>query len=92
MPENLPMNTLPTLPDARGNLVRPGDRIRILGVSLDPDMEDDERDMVDYMIGSVCEVESIDRFGQAWVTMWWNNGDGVQTTTIALTSAQIERV
>lgn len=86
------MNTLSTLTDARGNLVQAGDRVRILAVSLDPDMEDDDRDMVDYMVGAICEVESIDRFGQAWVTMWWNNGDGVQTTTIALTTAQMERV
>lgn len=86
------MNTPASLPDAKGIPVVQGDYVRILDVTPDPDMDDDDRDMVEYMIGSICEVDSIDEYGQAWVTMWWNNVEGVITTTVALESSQMERV
>lgn len=78
--------------DAHGVPVCAGDHVRILAVNFDPDMDDDDRDMIEFMIGSVCEIERIDTEGQAWVVMWWNNVEGVLTTSVALVSDQIEGV
>ncbi|HEY6895870.1 MAG TPA: hypothetical protein VI279_01310 [Rhodocyclaceae bacterium] len=86
------MNAVATLNDARGVPVAAGDRVRILAVSPDPDMDEDDRDMIEFMIGSVCEVDRIDAAGQAWVTMWWSCADGVATSSVALEGEQIERV
>lgn len=77
--------------DIQNRIVQAGDKVRILGVSMDADLEDDERDMIDFMVGSVCEVDRVDADGCAWVTMWWNCAEGVATTTVALSPAQIER-
>lgn len=82
----------PSIPDRHGQPVRAGDNVRILKLSLDPDLDDDDRDMFDFMIGAICEVERVDAEGQAWVVMWWNNVEGVLTTTVALTPDQFERV
>lgn len=86
------MNAVATLNDARGAPVAAGDQVRILAVSPDPDMDEDDREMIEFMIGSVCEVDRIDATGQAWVTMWWSCADGVATSSVALEGEQIERV
>jgi hypothetical protein len=86
------MNAVATLNDARGAPVAAGDQVRILAVSPDPDMDEDDREMIEFMIGSVCEVDRIDAAGQAWVTMWWSCADGVATSSVALEGEQIERV
>lgn len=83
---------LASMPDVHGEAVSAGDHVRILAVNFDPDMDDDDRDMIDFMIGSVCEVERIDADGLAWVVMWWNNVEGVLTTSVALESHQCEKV
>lgn len=82
----------PSIPDRHGQPVRAGDNVRILDLTLDPDLDDDDRDMFDFMIGAICDVERVDAEGQAWVVMWWNNVEGVLTTTVALTPDQFERV
>lgn len=86
------MQAAATLPDRHGNPVAIGDEVRVLSVNLDPDMEDDEREMFEFMKGSICEVERIDGDGRAWVTMWWSCEDGNATTSIGLERHQMERV
>jgi hypothetical protein len=55
-------------------------------------MDDDEREMVEYMVGSICEVDRIDARGRAWVTMWWSCGDGTAATSVGLAANEMERV
>lgn len=86
------MQELATLTDKHGNPVSIGDEVRVLSVSLDGDMEDDEREMFEFMIGAICEVERIDTTGRAWVTMWWSCGDGNATTSVGLERHQMELV
>lgn len=78
--------------DRLGQAVEVGDEVRVLHVSIDPDIDDDEREMFEFMIGSTCEVERFDEAGRAWVTMWWSTGDGNATTSIGLAPFQMERV
>lgn len=82
----------PSIPDRHGQPVRAGDNVRILDLTLDPDLDDDDRDMFDFMIGAICEVERVDAEGQAWVVMWWNNVEGVLSTSVGLEPHQCERV
>lgn len=89
------MNPPPVTPatvDRSGQPVGLGDRVRILDVTTDPDMDDDDRDMFVDMIGSVCEVERIDAEGAAWVAIWWNGFDGPLLTTVGLAPAQMDKV
>ncbi|MCB1886265.1 MAG: hypothetical protein KDH20_01550 [Rhodocyclaceae bacterium] len=78
--------------DTRGHAVAVGDRIRILDITPDPDMDEDELEMVRFMIGSECEVDRIDEGGLVWVSMWWSCGDGTATSCAGLSSGQFERV
>jgi len=77
--------------DCNGAQVVPGDLVQILGVTPDPDMDEDDLDMFMEMIGSTCEVEAIDPAGNAWVTVWWNTVDGSLTTTVGLEPKQMRR-
>ena len=86
------MNKMPATVDRLGRPVVPGDRVRVLGVTLAPDMDDDDRDMFVDMIGAVCEVERIDADGAAWVAIWWNGFDGPLLTTVGLAPAQMDKV
>lgn len=78
--------------DAKGASVQTGDKVRILAVSRAPDMEDDDVDMIEFMIGSICDIDRVDAEGFAWVTMWWSCAEGVATSTVALAPHQMERV
>ncbi|MCB1955836.1 MAG: hypothetical protein KDG55_09175 [Rhodocyclaceae bacterium] len=78
--------------DRRGMDVSEGDRVRILGITPDPDMDEDELEMVRFMIGSECEVDRIDATGLVWVSMWWSCGDGTATSCVGLESSQFERL
>jgi hypothetical protein len=78
--------------DKRGRPVVVGDMVRVLAVSPDPDMDDDEREMIEFMVGSICEVERIDPAGRAWVTMWWSCGDGTATSSVGLAAREMEKV
>lgn len=86
------MQELATLTDKHGQPIAIGDEVRVLAVSLDPDIEDDEREMFEFMVGSICEIERIDDTGRAWVTMWWSCTDGNATTSVGLEPHQMERV
>jgi len=83
--------TVTTTVDREGEVIAIGDLVQILGVTPDPDMDEDDLDMFMEMIGSTCEVEAIDDDGLAWVTVWWNTVDGSLTTTVGLEPRQMRR-
>lgn len=78
--------------DKLGRPVAVGDTVKVLGVSPGEDLDDDEREMIEFMIGSVCEVERIDAAGRAWVSMWWSCGDGSAATSVGLAAEEMEKV
>jgi hypothetical protein len=77
--------------DRHGQPVATGDRVKILAISTDPEMDDDDLDMFNDMIGSTCEVERIDADGAAWVAIWWNGFEGPLLTSVGLTPGQMEK-
>ena len=77
--------------DRHGQPVATGDRVRILAISPDPEMDDDDLDMFNDMIGSTCEVERIDAEGAAWVAIWWNGFEGPLLTSVGLAPGQMEK-
>ena len=81
--------------DCFGQMVRVGDRIRIIGLSkkfMDTLLPDDH-DRISEMIGKIFEVEEIDEVGQAWVTMWWNSdGEEIEGHGIGLAPSEMELV
>lgn len=85
------MNAPATTVDRHGLAVAPGDQIRILDVTPDPDMDEDDLDMFRDMIGSTCVVERIDDDGAAWVAVWWNGFEGPLLTTVGLLPGQMEK-
>jgi hypothetical protein len=86
------MGAMPEIQDKQGRPVAVGDMVKVLGVSPGPDLEDDEREMIEFMIGSICEVERIDAAGRAWVSMWWSCGDGSAATSVGLAANEMEKV
>lgn len=78
--------------DCDGQTVAVGDEIKILDITPDPEMDEDDRDMFMDMIGSVCIVERIDDEGDAWVAIWWNGFDGPLLTTVGLAPEQMRRL
>jgi hypothetical protein len=84
----MPATTL----DCKGQSVVPGDRVRVLGITIDQDMDEDDLDMFMEMVGSTCEVERIDADGTAWVVIWWNVSDGSLTTSVGLEPQQMEKL
>lgn len=77
--------------DRLGQPVATGDRVKILAISPDPEMDDDDLDMFNDMIGSTCEVERIDADGAAWVAIWWNGFEGPLLTSVGLAPGQMEK-
>lgn len=78
--------------DCQSRTIAPGDRVRILAITPDPDLDEDDLDMFMDMVGSTCEVERIDADGTAWVAVWWNGCDGTLLTLVGLHPAQMEKV
>lgn len=81
-----------TTTDCQGRLVGMGDKVRILEVTPDPDLDEDDLLMFMDMVGAVCDIERIDRDGAAWVAVWWNGDDGTLLTQIGLWPRQMEKV
>lgn len=77
--------------DCQGLTIALGDRICILDITPDPDLDEDDLDMFMDMIGSTCDVERIDADGTAWVAVWWNGGEGTLLTLVGLQPAQMEK-
>lgn len=84
----MPATTL----DCKGQTVAPGDSVRILAITPDPDLDEDDLDMFMDMVGSVCEVERIDADGAAWVAVWWNGCEGTLMTLVGLEPQQMEKM
>lgn len=78
--------------DRFGQAVRVGDEVRVVAVDIDPDVDDEDREMFEFMVGSTCEIERFDEAGLAWVTMWWITLDGNATTSVGLAPHQVEKV
>lgn len=84
----MPATTL----DCSGQTVAPGDSVRVLAITPDPDLDDDDLEMFMDMVGSVCEVERIDADGSAWVAVWWNGCEGTLMTLVGLEPQQMAKV
>lgn len=85
------MHDLPSTLDRHNVPVAPGDHVRILGITPDPEMDEDDLDMFTDMIGSTCLVERIDSEACAWVAVWWNGFDGPLLTSVGLMPEQMEK-
>lgn len=78
--------------DHLGSALKVGDEVRVLHVDIGPEVEDDEREMFEFMVGATCAIERFDEEGRAWVTMWWwLNGEGSASTSIGLAPHQMEK-
>ena len=78
--------------DRHGQPVAVGDEVKVLAVTPDLEMDEDDLDMFYDMVGSTCVVERIDRDGAAWVAVWWNGCEGTLMTQIGLAPQQMEKV
>lgn len=78
--------------DCKGQIVSMGDKVRVLEVSVDPDLDEDDLDMFRDMVGAICDIERIDTEGAAWVALWWNGDEGTILTQVGLAPRQMERV
>jgi hypothetical protein len=86
------MDARVSVTDRHGETVVVGDAVRILAVSPDPDMDEDELEMILFMVGAISEVEKIDAEGRAWVTMWWNCTETTAVSSVGLRSHEMEKV
>ena len=86
------MDARVSVTDKNGQPVKVGDHVRILSVSPDVDMDEDELDMILFMVGAISEVEKIDAEGRAWVTMWWNCTETTAVSSIGLLPHEMEWV
>jgi len=78
--------------DCKGQIVTMGDKVRVLEVTLDPGLDEDDLEMFRDMLGAVCDIERIDAEGSAWVALWWNGDEGTVLTQMGLAPHQIERM
>jgi hypothetical protein len=81
--------------DCSGRVVRVGYRVRIRGFSESfmESLPPEEQAQISEMVGGVFEVEDIDDAGQAWVTKWWDLGDGnADAHDIGLAPSEMELV
>ena len=83
----MPVTTI----DRHGQPVVTGDRVKILAISPDLEMDDDDLDMFNDMIGSTCEVERIDADGAAWVAIGGKGSGGPLRPGVGLTPGQMEK-
>ncbi|HSG23515.1 MAG TPA: hypothetical protein VLA64_11230 [Azonexus sp.] len=78
--------------DCKGRTVAMGDRIRVLEITPDRELDEDDLEMFMDMVGAVCDIERIDAEGAAWVAIWWNGDEGTVLTQIGLAPGQMEKV
>ncbi|MDD2885441.1 MAG: hypothetical protein PHT48_10405, partial [Dechloromonas sp.] len=71
--------------------IAPGDSVRILAITPDLSLDEDDLDLFMDMVGSTCEVDYIDADGAAWVAVWWNCSEGTLTTQVGLAPQQMEK-
>lgn len=80
-----------TTQDLNGKNLVVGDMIRVLDVTPDPELEEDQQEMFMDMIGARCAIERIDADGTGWVAVWRNGDEGTQLTLVGLAPCQMER-
>jgi hypothetical protein len=81
--------------DHTGNPIRVGDSIRLLTLELSmfAASTDEEKEDIGSMIGETFEIEEIDENGDAWITKWWERGDGeLESHSLRIVPAEMERV
>lgn len=78
--------------DCKGQIVSMGDKVRVLEVSVDPGLDEDDLEMFRDMVGAICDIERIDGEGAAWVALWWNGDEGTILTQVGLAPRQMERM
>jgi len=78
--------------DCKGQTVSLGDKVRVLEVPLNRDLDEDDLEMFSGMVGAVCAIERIDADGAAWVALWWNGDEGTILTQVGLAPRQMERM
>ena len=83
----MPVTTI----DRHGQPVVTGDRVKILAISPDLEMDDDDLDMFNDMIGSTCEVERIDAEGRGGLGEERNGSGGRQRPRAGRTPGKMEK-
>ena len=78
--------------DCEGQSFSSGDRVRILEITPDVELDEDDLEMFMNMVGSICSVERIDSDGAAWVAIWWNGDEGTVLTQIGLAPHQMQKM
>jgi len=78
--------------DCKGQIVAMGDRVRVLEITPDRELDEDDLEMFMDMVGAVCDIERIDSEGAAWVAIWWNGDEGTVLTQIDLAPWQMEKM
>lgn len=75
--------------DRDGNSIVVGSNVRVLSIPT-LNLEPDEAERVQSMLGDVLEVYEIDPYGQAWVEKWWHLDSGESTShSLALHSYEM---
>jgi len=67
-----------TTTDIGNKTVKEGDSVRVLSIdqTVIEKLSNEEKQDVNSMLGEIFEVEEIDEYGSAWVTKWWDRGEG----------------
>jgi hypothetical protein len=81
-----------TTVDCNGLRLALGDQVRVLEITPDRDLDEEDLDMFMGMVGAVCNIERIDADGAAWVALWWNGDEGTVLTQIGLEPGQMEKM
>lgn len=83
------------LTDRHGKPLRIGDIVRIVTLSQEfiDDFPEDERPLVQSMIGQFFKIYGVDESGQPWVSKEWHDETGqLQSHIIALDPEEMERI
>lgn len=81
--------------DRKGNTVNVGDSVRVISFeeSILKNLTPEEQNDVKSMMGGIFEVEEIDENGCAWVTKWWDRGNGKsQSHSLSLEPGNMEKI
>ncbi|MBY0574311.1 MAG: hypothetical protein K2P84_11575 [Undibacterium sp.] len=81
--------------DHRQQIVSLGDIVRIITLSAEfiQDFPEDERILIESMVGNFFKIIAIDEEGQACVMREWHDEKGqIQTHVIALDAHEMEKV
>lgn len=85
----------PKLTDRHGKPVGIGDIVRIVTLSQEfiNDFPEEDRPLIQSMIGNFFKIYGIDELGQPWVSKEWHDEAGqLQSHIIALDPEEMERI